>query len=91
MSNPHEVVAERLVAADGGWGLGYETADAQHIVGLLEANMQATLALAYEQRTANMLAFMQPLEMTDGAKMTISVERAIEIRNDVGERLGIRP
>jgi hypothetical protein len=59
MSNHHAQESQRLISADNGWTIGYESADAQHIVGQLEANTQATLALAYEQRTANLIALAQ--------------------------------
>jgi hypothetical protein len=57
-SNSHADDAQRLISVDNAWqGVGYETADAQHIVGHIEANTQATLALAYEQRTSALIAF----------------------------------
>jgi hypothetical protein len=93
MSNPHVTEAERLVNADGGWTVGYETADAQHIVGLLDANMQATLALAYEQRTANLIALWsnpQASGMNGDVTWGVSDERIGELLQEIQQRLGVK-
>lgn len=53
--NKHAAEAQDIITANAGSSLGHETADAQHIVSHIEANTQAALALAYEQRTANLI------------------------------------
>ena len=75
------------------WSIGYETADAQHIVGHLEANTQATLALAYEQRTANLIAIYAledawQLALNRNAGMT--PEKWDGVANQIVERLGLK-
>lgn len=72
--NPHADDAKRLIHADNTWqGVGYETADAQHIVGHIEANTQATLALAYEQRTANLLHALEISLRAQGVMVTADI------------------
>jgi hypothetical protein len=78
--------AERLAAADGGWSLGYETADAQHIVGYLEASMQATLALAFEQRTANLIALYGPADLAN----KLDTAEWHHVAERIKERLGLK-
>jgi len=71
-ANHHPPEAERIIWKDASWTIGYESADAQHVVGRIEANTQATLALAYEQRTANLIAFFATLD----ARPTVYAEIA---------------
>ena len=54
--NRHAAEAQGIITGNAASSLGHETADAQHITVHIEANTQATLALAYEQRTANLMA-----------------------------------
>ena len=54
--NAHASEAQQLIASYYTSPVGYETADAQHITLHLEALTKATLAVAYEQRTANLIA-----------------------------------
>ena len=82
MSNPHATTAEQLANSANGWNIGYETADAQHIVGYLEANMQASLAIAYEQRTANLLAWL-------AAPYVEATLDNIAVADAIKERLGL--
>lgn len=82
--------AQRIIIADHEWnGVGYETADAQHIVGHIEANTQVTLALAYEQRTANLIATLQvgAVDMTDWPQQVIDNFHRTSI--EVSQRMGI--
>lgn len=51
--------------------------------------LQATLALAYEQHTANLIALLQPIK-TDGSGEIVPEEPfALEILKQISERLGV--
>jgi hypothetical protein len=55
--NHHGAAAGSILTNDKAWTVGWETADAQHIAAHIEAQAEATLAVAYEQRTANLIAW----------------------------------
>lgn len=59
--------------------------DATHITTAIDANTQATLALAFEQRTAILIAWMS-LGVNASAS---GVEITDEVRRDICERLGV--
>jgi len=61
--NHHALAAGSILSGDKAWTVGWETADAQHIAAHIEASVEATLALAYEQRTANLIAFYESVPM----------------------------
>ncbi|MHC6592402.1 hypothetical protein [Arthrobacter sp. C152] len=50
---------------------------------------QASLALAYEQRTANLIALMQPVVMPDGKGVGLTIEKCAEIQQEVLQRVGL--
>jgi hypothetical protein len=81
--NKHAAEAQDIITANAGSSLGHETADAQHIVCHIEANTQATLALAHEQRTANLLALHSALRDRNEHRKAFGV---LEV---VNERLGL--
>jgi len=54
--NHHALAAGSILSAANASELGWETADAQHIAAHIEAQTESALALAYEQRTANLIA-----------------------------------
>lgn len=92
-SNPHADESARLINADNTWtGVGYETADAQHIVGHIEANTQATLALAYEQRTANLFAYWSDMTAGSDRWADTPFQREMDsIQRDIRVRMGLAP
>ncbi|GAA4176378.1 hypothetical protein [Gryllotalpicola koreensis] len=63
----HRDEATRLIAREGFQSIGYETSDAQHIMNMLEAHAHATLELAEQQRTANLIALAE-FEMPQAAE-----------------------
>lgn len=92
--NPHADDAQRLIHADNTWtGIGYETADAQHIVGHLEANTQALMAIAFEIRTQTLVAAHQMAVSAMEGMSSVDVPEEVEdaMRNQseqITERLG---
>lgn len=64
--NHHALAAGSILAAANASELGWETADAQHIAAHIEASVEATLALAYEQRTANLIALYGAKDLENG-------------------------
>lgn len=54
--NHHAAAAGSILSGDKAWTVGWETVDAQHLAAHIEASVEATLAVAYEQRTANLIA-----------------------------------
>lgn len=81
--NHHALAAGSILSGDKAWTVGWETADAQHIASHIEASVEATLALAYEQRTANLIAFYG-----DGPIMS-GDEAYHELNRHIVERLGL--
>lgn len=90
--NPHADDAQRLIHADNTWtGIGYETADAQHIVGHLEANTQALMAIAFEIRTQTLVNVQTIAVDTMNELDTIppaTIEALGRRGKDIEERLG---
>lgn len=82
--NQHYTAAQDLISNDKSWGIGWETADAQHLASHLEANMEATLALAYEQRTANLIAMFG-----EGTYHSLNNEQRKDLLGQIEERLGL--
>lgn len=82
--NPHYESADSL--ANHAHGL--DELDANGLSGL--ANAEATLALAYEQRTANLIAVlnMSPVDMTDWPKQ--AAKNFFELNRTITQRLGMR-
>ena len=56
MSNPHEIDIDILLAGVHDWQSDEGLTDATSIAAVIEAHIEATLAIAYEQRTANLIA-----------------------------------
>lgn len=50
--NPHAELAEAEIEYPGAWN------ELEAVTALLQTSARATLALAYEQRTANLIAFL---------------------------------
>lgn len=51
--------------------------------------LEAALAIAYELRTANMIASIQPVELADEQKAYYSTEGYIKIQKGIEERMGV--
>lgn len=67
----HAALALRIIESDRDSSFGWETADAQHLANIAEAQVHATLALVEQQRIANlfMLHAMVPVgNLTDKAR-----------------------
>lgn len=80
--NPHAELAEEDIEYPGAWD------ELEAVTALLQTNARATLALAYEQRTANLIALLAVAgtDMTDWPKQIVDAwtERA----EDIGARVG---
>jgi hypothetical protein len=64
MSNPHVGNARLRLSGVHEWQCEEGSTDATNIAAALDAQIQATLALAYEQRTANLIALWSNPEST---------------------------
>ena len=84
LGNPDYTDAHNVLQYDHASQLGWETADAQHMASQLEANTSATLALAYEQRTASLMAFL----MWDPASRDYDEAHA-KLQAEIVARLGL--
>ncbi|EYT61650.1 hypothetical protein [Microbacterium sp. UCD-TDU] len=70
--------------------LPYETADAQHLLNILGAQVHATLALVEQQRIANLLTMAQfDHAIEDGVRLYTDLEWSAKLRQEAGERLGL--
>jgi len=72
--NPHAELAEDDVEYPGAWN------ELEAVTALLQTSARATLALAYEQRTANLIAYIE----TFGGGIDYD-----DIWHDVSTRLGL--
>lgn len=50
---------------------------------------QAILALAFEQRTANLIAAMQPVRVSGGKEWQMDEEHQVALNKMIAERLGL--
>lgn len=82
--NHHALAAGSILSGDKAWTVGWETADAQHVAAHIEATVEATLALAYEQRTANLIAMY-----TDGNTGTAPGVNYKDLLEAITERLDL--
>lgn len=71
MSNPHEAQAN-IYAEEASQIQAWP--DEERALLAAQANTQATLALAYEQRTANLIAFAQLCVSLDGPGINLHAE-----------------
>ena len=71
--NQHYETAQGIISEERSYGV-WASDDTSRIASYLEANMQAALALAYEQRTANLLEWWR-LGNIDGASVEQLRER----------------
>lgn len=78
--NPHEGLAKTWLVAVSG-----DDADTANQIFAQCASAEATLALAFEQRTANLIAYMQLWVSAQLARVNIDDE----VVADLAERLGI--
>lgn len=79
MSNEHQATAERVYAlVETGKGMDAQ----QQRAGATMAQVQATLALAYEQRTANLIAVWQSESPLEGVNYK-------PLGAEIKERLGL--
>lgn len=81
MSNTHY---ENAVA----WIDDFDGEDTIPAYWLQKALVEATLALASEARTANLLAYMQPVETAEGQTVKINGDAAVTIFQELNVRLG---
>jgi hypothetical protein len=51
--------------------------------------LQATLALAFEQRTANLIASLQSVKLSDGRVLAPDLETAAKAMRQIAERLDL--
>ena len=56
---------------------------------LHNAQIEATLAVAHEQRTANLLAFLHPVEAADGKAIYGKSEAILKTLDVIAVRLGV--
>lgn len=89
MSNTHPQLAELRVGGVHEWQSEEGSTDATNIAAILDAQVEATLALAYEQRTANLIALLQTPNLTghDGSQWGIMLELREELFNEAAVRL----
>lgn len=80
----HAALAQVLIDvehSDAIRGVGWETADAQHLANLAEAQVHATLALVEQQRIANLLTLVGgavgPSTMGDAAKIAELISKGL--------------
>jgi hypothetical protein len=81
--NPHAAVAKFRQEGVHEWQSYEGSTDATDIAAILDAQVEATLALAYEQRTANLIAFYG-----DGHIGPLDTAHA-ELHKQIIERLGL--
>lgn len=89
-------VAEAQMLYDAEFGtqpnsLGYETADVQHLLNMLGAQVHATLALVEQQRIANIIELSHPRRMPNGGEASYMLydPETFQLRDDVREGLGL--
>lgn len=84
--NPHANDSEVLTETIGEHWIAQEgMTDATGIASVIQANTEATLALAFEQRTANLIA---QVDMRLNA-LRVGVELQDSIMNELNSRLGL--
>lgn len=84
MSNTHIATAKFRQEGVHEWQSSEGDTDATNIAAALDAQTEATLALAYEQRTANLIAFYG-----DGPKVDAGDPAYAELHRQIVERLGL--
>ena len=83
MSNPH--VNQTLDGLDK----MHEVKNVSEAMALAAVQAQATLAVAHEQRTANLLAFLHPVEAADGKAIYGKSEAILKTLDVIAVRLGV--
>lgn len=83
--NVHVTTAEFYQKGVHDWQGEEGQTDATHLATIIDAQTEATLALAFEQKTANMIAYLNG----EGIAQPNREARAI-IQTDVERRLGLR-
>lgn len=85
--NPHAELAEDDIEYPGAWN------ELEAVTALLQTSARATLALAYEQRTANLIAlWASPGNLPDGSYdkgMEMSGVNYGDLANQIKTRLGL--
>ena len=87
MTNSHAQLAQERIAGVHEWQSYEGSTDATNIAAAIDALMEATLAVAYEQRTANIIASMNPVEMSDDTSAQIQPDAAARRLDEVFARL----
>jgi hypothetical protein len=88
VSNTHIAVAKFRQEGVHEWQSEEGSTEATNIAAALDAQTEATLALVYEQRTANLIALLTAgrIELTDGS-IGLMDERLMQLQQEVLERL----
>lgn len=85
MSNEQFEQAAIDIEYPGAWD------ELEAVTALLQTNARATLALAYEQRTANLIAIWQTGEIRSGDEtFGIMAEYRMSLYKEIAERLGFK-
>jgi hypothetical protein len=50
---------------------------------------QAVLALAFEQRTANLIAALQPVRLVNNRELAVPYDRGVAVADEISRRLDI--
>jgi hypothetical protein len=92
MTNTHVATAKFRQEGVHEWQSCEGDTDATNIAAILDAQVEATLALAYEQRTANLIALYSMDEsgcqgMVDGAGLHSG--NWVDVTKQIKERLGL--
>lgn len=81
--NTHTQLAQLRAAGVHEWQAYEGSTDATNIAAILDAQVEATLALAYEQRTANLIA------IRNGTYPSLSGEDYAKLSTAILERIGL--
>lgn len=89
-SNPHVATAKFLQNGVHDWQSDWGSTDATNLAAMLDAQTEATLALAYEQRTANLIAYQSNVERSYFQTLTKPRSgQANELNRTIIERLDL--
>jgi hypothetical protein len=88
--NTHPAVAKFRQKGVHGWQSEQGATDATCLAAILDAQVEATLALAYEQRTMNLIAYQANVERSYHQTLTRARSgQANELNRQIIERLGL--
>ena len=88
-SNTHFATAKFRQEGVHDWQSEEGSTDATNLAAALDAQAEATLALAYEQRTANMIAALQVVRYEGAKEILPTSDHAWATVKEINERLGL--